>query len=79
MDQVNFRDARRQLSRLLDDAEHGRSVIITRHGRQVALLGPVSPPQGRPLPNLGTFRESIQVKGIPVSKTIIRSRRQDRY
>jgi prevent-host-death family protein len=34
-------EARNQLSALLDAAEQGRSTIITRHGRAVAVLAPV--------------------------------------
>ena len=71
MNQVNFRDARKQLSRLLDDAEHGKSVIITRHGKQVARLTPVEPAQGKRLPDLSEFRESIQTKGAALSKAVI--------
>ena len=34
-------EARNQLPDLLDAAEHGRSTIITRHGRPVAALVPI--------------------------------------
>lgn len=34
-------DARNQLPDLLDAAQHGRSTIITRHGRPVAALVPM--------------------------------------
>jgi prevent-host-death family protein len=34
-------DARNQLPALLDEAERGRSTIITRHGRSVAAIVPV--------------------------------------
>lgn len=34
-------EARSQLPELLDDAEEGRSTIITRHGRPVAALVPI--------------------------------------
>ena len=34
-------EARKQLPALLDDAEKGRSTIITRHGRPVAVLVPI--------------------------------------
>ena len=35
-------EARKRLPELLDDAEQGRSTIITRHGRPVAALIPVA-------------------------------------
>ena len=34
-------EARNQLPELLEAAEHGRSTIITRHGRPVAALVPI--------------------------------------
>jgi prevent-host-death family protein len=79
MNQVNIRDARRRLSRLLDGAEHGKSVVITRHGRQVARLTPVEPAQRKRLPDLSEFRQTVRRKGTSLSRTVIQSRRQDRY
>ncbi len=35
-------EARRQLPELLTAAQHGRQTIITRHGRPVAVLTPIS-------------------------------------
>ena len=35
-------EARNQLPALLAEAEKGRSTIITRHGRSIARLGPVT-------------------------------------
>ncbi|MDE2290552.1 MAG: type II toxin-antitoxin system Phd/YefM family antitoxin [Elusimicrobia bacterium] len=34
-------EARAQLPHLLEEAEHGRATIITRHGRPVAVVAPV--------------------------------------
>lgn len=34
-------EARNQLPHLLEEAEHGRATIITRHGRPVAVVAPV--------------------------------------
>ena len=41
MDRKGSEEARSQLPDLLEAAEHGRSTIITRHGRPVAALVPV--------------------------------------
>ena len=35
-------EARKQLPALLAEAERGRTTIITRHGRSIARLGPVT-------------------------------------
>lgn len=79
MNQISLREARRRLSQLLDDAEHGKSVMITRHGRKVARLGPAEPEQGKRLPDLSEFRQSIRAKGRPLSMLVVQSRRAERY
>jgi prevent-host-death family protein len=38
---VQVRDAKAGLSALLEDAEHGRPTMITRHGKPVAVIVPV--------------------------------------
>jgi antitoxin (DNA-binding transcriptional repressor) of toxin-antitoxin stability system len=37
---MGFYEARTRLSELLDDVERGRTILITRHGKAVALLSP---------------------------------------
>ncbi len=40
MKTISARDANHRFSKVLDSAERGESVVITRHGRPVALLSP---------------------------------------
>lgn len=44
MSEVGAFEAKTHLSRLLDRVENGETVTITRHGRPVAKLAPVSAP-----------------------------------
>ena len=44
---VSIYDAKTQFSRLVDRAESGEEIIITRGGRPVARLGPLPPPVKR--------------------------------
>jgi prevent-host-death family protein len=74
-----MREARRRLSELVDAAERGESVIITRRGRQVAQLGPIVPHGERGLPDLSEFRRRIRVRGKPMSETVVALREQERY
>ncbi len=46
MDTVSAYEAKTHLPRLLRAAERGESVIITRHGKPVAQLGPVQEQRG---------------------------------
>ena len=41
MAEVGAFEAKTHLSRLLDQVERGETIVITRHGRPVARLGPV--------------------------------------
>ncbi len=79
MGTVSIREARKHLSQLVDAAQRGESVTITRRGKQVARLGPVGPKGGRRLPDLTEFRASIQVKGKPLSETVVALRDEERF
>ena len=45
MESVGVYEAKTNLPRLLDRVEAGESILITRHGRPIAVLGP--PPRAR--------------------------------
>ncbi len=79
MGTVSIREARKHLSELVDAALRGESVTITRRGKKVARLGPVGPKGGRRLPDLTEFRASIQVKGKPLSETVVALRDEERF
>lgn len=44
MKSVSIQDLKPTLSSVLADVESGETVVITRHGKPVARLGPVDPP-----------------------------------
>ena len=79
METVTIREARRRLSKLVDAAERGEAVIITRRGKKVACLRPVGDSPRKGLPDLTEFRASIKVKGRPLSKVVIDSRNEARH
>jgi prevent-host-death family protein len=43
-------DVKREFRRVLDAAERGESTVVLRHGRPVAVIAPVPPPDRPPLP-----------------------------
>ena len=59
--QVNLYEAKTQLSRLVEDAAKGDTIIIAKDGRPMAKLGPVVGEDKRPR-ELGQFSE--HAKGI---------------
>ena len=54
MREMSASDASRKFSAVLDDAEHGETVVVTRGGRRVALIVPVARANGGVL--LDVFR-----------------------
>ena len=75
---VSVREARQHLRRLLDQVQAGDEVVMTRRGVEVARL---VRPQRKPvrLPDLEGFRASMKLRGEPLSRQVIKSRRSNRY
>jgi prevent-host-death family protein len=77
MEEVNVKDARGQLSALLDRVEKGEEIIIKRRGKRVAKMVPPGKPSN--LPSLKDFRASLKLRGKPLSQTVIDARKEERY
>ena len=69
MKHVGIRQARQDLPYLIDRAEAGEEVIITRQGRPVAKLV-AAPRDPMPLPSLLDFRTRIGRSGTPAAQLI---------
>lgn len=78
MKTVSVAEARKRLKVILDEVSSGNQVSVVRRGREVARLVPPKQ-RGRRLPALGSFRASIRVTGEPVSRVVVRARREGRY
>jgi len=77
---INAKEARQHFSLLLDRVANGESISITRHGRKVATLIPeTTQAKGGQLPSLKKFRQSMKVKGKPLSEIVISERNKERY
>jgi prevent-host-death family protein len=74
--EVNVRDARSNLSSLLDRVEAGEEVIIKRRGKKIARI--ISPQPESHLPSLKDLRSSIKIDGKPMSEVVIDARREER-
>jgi prevent-host-death family protein len=71
---AGIREARQNLSALLDEVKKGREIVITEHGRPVAKLVPADRPRGRGVPDLSAFRRSMPALDPPLSATIAEDR-----
>jgi prevent-host-death family protein len=74
---AGVREARQNLSALLDEVKKGREVVITERGRPVAKLVPPDRPRGRGVPNLAAFRRTMPVLD-PLLSTTVAEEREDR-
>ena len=75
---AGVREARQNLSALLDDVKKGREIVITERGRPVAKLVPPDHPRGGGVPNLAAFRRRMPVLDPPLSTTVAEER-EDRF
>lgn len=78
MQEVNVKEARSNFSRLLEMVEHGKEIVVTRHGKKVARLVP-SEDQDSVLPSLKEFRNSLKISGEPLSSVVLSNRENERY
>jgi len=74
---AGIRQARQQLTALLDEVRKGREVVITDRGRPVARLVAPQDDSIRPLSSHRRFRAGIRLKGRPLSATV-EHEREDR-
>ena len=77
MAEINVKDARGQLSSLLDRVEKGEEIVIKHRGKRIAKM--VQPGNVSNLPSLKDFRASMKIRGKPLSQTVIDARKEERY
>ena len=70
---AGVREARQNLSALLDEVKKGREIVITERGWPVAKLVPADRPRVG-VPNLAAFRRRMPVLDPPASTTLIEDR-----
>lgn len=77
MKKVQVNEVREHLAKYLSEAEKGEEIIITKHNRPIARLMPVQ--SGKTgFPDLSKHRKKMNVRGKPVSKEVIDSRKEER-
>ena len=71
---AGIREARQNLSALLDEVRKGREVVITDRGRPVARLVPPRGESTLPFSSHRRFRAGIRLTGRPLSDTVAEER-----
>lgn len=74
MKRAGIREARQDLSVLIDDVKKGREIIITDRGRPVARLVPASRLSSGAFPDLSGFRRTMPRLTPPLSRFLARAR-----
>ena len=69
---AGVREARQDLSSLIDDVRKGREVVITDHGRPVARLVPIR--GHKPFPDLSRVRGTHRGSSPELSRAVIEDR-----
>lgn len=75
---MTIKEARTCLGRLVDRAERGQTVVITRRGKESARLVPVAK-HAQVLPSLQEFRSTIVGQRAELSSAVIAARDQERF
>src|SRR5437899_5182983 len=72
---AGVREARQNLTDLLDDVKKGREIVITDRGRPVARLAPVE--RRRPFPDLSSVRRAFRGADPALSQAVVEERGPD--
>ena len=75
---VSIKEARANISQLVDKAEQGEQIIVTRNGRKVAVIHGF-PSIRQKLPPQHDFRETIKCNGSQLSTTVMENRSKERF
>lgn len=74
MKRAGIREARQNLSALIDEVKKGREVVIQERGKPVARLVPVERRSATAFRSLRRFRASLDTRGVTLSDAIIEER-----
>lgn len=74
MKKAGIREARQNLTALIDEVRKGHEVTITDRGKPVARLVPPRPAESKPFRGRVAFRRSIPALLAPLSSAIIDDR-----
>lgn len=70
---IGIKQARQELPDLVDRAEAGEEIVITRQGKPVAKLV-AAPKAAKELPSLSKFRQSLGENGTPAAELVRKER-----
>ncbi len=78
MKKAGIREARQNLSELLEYVKKGREIVITDRGEPVARLVPMRRVSAKPFHDPAAFRRTMPVLDPPLSQTLLDEREEER-
>jgi prevent-host-death family protein len=79
MKKAGIREARQNLSALIEEVKKGREIIITERGKPVARLVAPMELSAKPFRSHAAFRARMPLIDPPLSETILREREESPY
>jgi len=79
MTTVGIKNARQNLARLIETAQRGAPITITRRGKQVATLTGIAPAPAPKFPDLAAFRAALKSACRGRCVTVADLRRAERW
>lgn len=76
MKEAGIREARQNLTALIEEVRQGHEVTITDRGRPVARLVPPRPELAKPFQGRANFRRRMPVLPAPLAETILAERNE---
>ena len=76
MKQAGIREARQNLSALIEEVRKGREITITDRGRAVARLVPPLPPESEPFQGRAAFRRKMPKLKATLSSAVLDGREE---
>lgn len=76
MKEAGVREARQNLSALIEEVKKGREITITDRGRAVARLVPPLSPESKPYRGRSAFRRKMPVLNVLISSAILDEREE---
>lgn len=74
MNKAGIRQARQNLSALIEEVARGREITLTDRGRPVARLVPPSRRLSRPFPGRASFRKEVAATAARVTQAVVEGR-----
>ena len=79
MKKAGIREARQNLSALIEEVKKGREIVITDRGKPVARLAPLEKRSRLPFPDLTEFRNRMPKVEPSVSLAVLEEREESPY